>query len=258
MVKFAANLTMLYTEVPFLERFGLAAEDGFGAVEYISPYDETPDAVAHELNAHGLVQALFNLPVGDWSKGERGIACHPHRVEEFRAGLDTAITYAQALGCRKLNCLAGIVPEGTDRATAEATLVENLKYAAGRLAEVSVQLLLEPVNLRDIPGFFVSTTDHAEAILDAVGSNNLSIQYDFYHTQVMQGDLIATFERLRSRIGHVQIADNPGRHEPGTGEINYANIFAALDRLGYDGFVGCEYKPATTTRDGLSWMQRYK
>lgn len=257
MPQFAANLSMLYNEVPFLERFALAAEDGFGAVEYVSPYEYAAADIAAELKAHGLVQALFNLPAGDWSGGERGIACLPDRIEEFRSGVDTAITYAQALGCRKINCLAGIAGTGVDRAVHEATLVDNLKFAAGQLAEAGILLLLEPINLRDIPGFFVSTTDHAEVVLDAVGSDNLRIQYDFYHAQVTRGDLIPTLERLYHRIGHVQLADTPGRHEPGTGEINYANVLRALDRLGYSGFVGCEYKPRTTTRDGLSWMRHY-
>jgi hydroxypyruvate isomerase len=257
MPKFAANLSMLYTEFPFLERFGAAAADGFPAVEYISPYDEEPEAIAAELERYGLVQALFNLPAGNWGAGERGMGCLPDRVEEARKGVDTAIRYGKALGCNKINCLAGIAPKGIDRDVLEATLIDNLKYAAPRLADAGIQLLLEPINLRDIPGFFVSTTDHAEAILDAVGSDNLFIQYDIYHTQVMQGDLIATFERLQHEIGHVQLADNPGRHEPGTGEINYPNVLSALDRLGYDGFVGCEYKPAGGTSEGLSWIKPY-
>lgn len=257
MPKFAANLSMLYTQLPFMERFGAAAADGFPAVEYISPYDEAPEAIAAELERHGLVQALFNLPAGNWGAGERGVGCLPDRVEEARKGVDMAIRYGKALGCNKINCLAGIAPKGIDRDVLKATLIDNLKYAAPRLADAGIKLLLEPINLRDIPGFFISTTDHAEAILDAVGSDNVFIQYDIYHTQVMQGDLIATFERLQPRIGHVQLADNPGRHEPGTGEINYPNVLSALDRLGYDGFVGCEYKPAGGTSEGLSWIEPY-
>lgn len=257
MPKFAANLSMLYTDLPFLDRFDAAAKDGFPAVEYISPYDEDPEAIAERLERNGLVQALFNLPAGDWAKGERGMGCLPDRVDEARQGVVTAIRYAQALGCTKINCLAGIAPTGHDRDVLERTLIDNLKYAAPRLADAGVKLLLEPINQRDIPGFFVSTTDHAERILDAVGSDNLFIQYDLYHTQIMQGDLIATYERLRDRIAHVQLADNPGRHEPGTGEINYPNVLAALDRLGYDGFVGCEYKPKAGTSQGLSWMKSY-
>ncbi|WP_196258998.1 hydroxypyruvate isomerase [Pelagibacterium limicola] len=254
MPRFSVNLSFFYTDRPFLDRFAAAARDGFMAVEYVEPYQEDAETIAARLAENRLEQALFNLPPGDWAGGERGIGCLPDRVEEFRAGVDTAIRYARALGCKKINCLAGIAPKGIETSVLERTLIENLRYAAPRLADAGMKLLLEPINLRDIPGFFLSHTDHAEAILEAVGSDNLYLQYDVYHTQVMQGDLIATLERLFSRIAHVQIADNPGRHEPGTGEINYANVFAALDRLGYDGWVGCEYKP---TPAGLGWMQPY-
>jgi hydroxypyruvate isomerase len=256
--KFSANLTFLYTELPFLDRFAAAAADGFPAVEYVGPYDYSPEVIADLLKQHNLSQALFNLPAGDWAGGERGIGCFPNRVEEFQAGVATAIRYGKALGCTKINCLAGIAPAGVDRAVLQATLVANLKYAAPRLADAGIKLLMEPINQRDMPGFFVSTTDHAQAIMADVNSPNLFLQYDIYHTQVMQGDLLATYERLRDRIAHIQIADNPGRNEPGTGEINYANILPALDRLGYDGFVGCEYKPMTTTTAGLGWMRPYR
>ena len=258
MPKFSANLSFLYPELPFLDRFAAAARDGFPAVEYVGPYDHAPALIAGILRANGLVQALFNLPAGDWVAGERGIGCHPDRTEEFRAGIDTALAYGRALACPKINCLAGIAPAGADPAELDATLVANLKYAASRLAEAGIRLLMEPINLRDMPGFFVSTTTHAERILDAVGSPNLFIQYDIYHTQIMQGDLIPTFARLRERIAHVQIADTPGRHEPGTGEINYGFVLPELDRLGYDGFVGCEYKPLAGTSEGLAWMQRFR
>ncbi|MDB5531166.1 MAG: hydroxypyruvate isomerase [Devosia sp.] len=258
MPEFSANLTFLYTELPFLERFAAAAADGFPAVEYVGPYDHPPEVIADLLKQHNLKQALFNLPAGDWAGGERGIGCFPDRVEEFQAGVATAIRYGKALGCSKINCLAGIAPAGVDRDVLQSTLVENLKYAAPRLAEAGIKLLMEPINQRDMPGFFVSTTDHAEAIMADVNSSNLFLQYDIYHTQVMQGDLLSTYERLSNRIAHIQIADNPGRNEPGTGEINYANILPALDRLGYDGFVGCEYKPKTTTTAGLGWMQPYR
>lgn len=257
MPKFAANLSFLYPDKPFLDRFAAAALDGFPAVEYVGPYAFPADDIRTLLDRHGLKQALFNLPAGNWDAGERGIGCLPDRVEEFREGVDKAIAYAQALDCPKLNCLAGIAPADADPELLERTLVENLVYAARLCAEAGVRLLLEPINLRDIPGFFVSTTDHAERILDDVGSENLFLQYDIYHTQVMQGDLIATFERLANRIAHVQVADNPGRHEPGTGEINYANVFKILDAAGYDGFVGCEYKPLAGTSEGLGWMKPY-
>jgi hydroxypyruvate isomerase len=254
--KFAANLSFLYADKPFLDRFAAAALDGFPAVEYVGPYAFPADDIRALLDRHGLKQALFNLPAGNWDAGERGIGCLPDRVEEFREGVDKALAYAQALDCPKLNCLAGIAPADADPELLERTLVENLVYAARLCAEAGVRLLLEPINLRDIPGFFVSTTDHAERILDDVGSGNLFLQFDVYHTQVMQGDLIATFERLANRIAHVQVADNPGRHEPGTGEINYANVFKILD-AGYDGFVGCEYKPLAGTSEGLGWMRPY-
>lgn len=257
MLKFSANLSFLYTELPFLERFSAAAKDGFRAVEYMSPYVAPAEEIVGLLKAHRLEQALFNLPVGNWDAGERGIGCHPDRVEEFRDGVATAVRYAVALGCRKVNCLAGISPAGVAPHLLESTLVANLQYAAPRFAEAGVRLLLEPINLRDIPGFYVSTTHHAERLLAAVGSDNLRIQYDVYHTQVMQGDLVPTYARLKDRIGHIQIADTPGRNEPGTGEINYGFVLRELDRLGYDGWVGCEYKPKAGTSAGLGWMKPY-
>ncbi|MCD1634015.1 hydroxypyruvate isomerase [Martelella mediterranea] len=255
MPKFAANLSFLYADLPFLDRIAAAAKDGFPAVEYVGPYDFPEGDVAAALKAANVQQALFNLPAGDWAGGERGIGCLPDRVEEFKAGVDTAISYAKALGCPKINCLAGIAPKGIAAEKLEQTLVANLKYAAPRLADAGVKLLLEPINLRDIPGFFVSTTDHAERILEAVGSENLFIQYDIYHTQIMQGDLAETYRRLKAKIAHVQLADNPGRHEPGTGEINYPYLFNMLDAEGYDGFIGCEYKPSAGTTEGLGWMK---
>nr|WP_272209635.1 hydroxypyruvate isomerase [Marinicella sp. W31]MDC2875452.1 hydroxypyruvate isomerase [Marinicella sp. W31] len=255
MPKFAANLSFLYADLPFLDRIAAAAKDGFPAVEYVGPYDFPEGDVAAALKAANVKQALFNLPAGDWAGGERGIGCLPDRVEEFKKGVDTALSYAKALGCPKVNCLAGIAPKGIAAEKLEQTLVENLKYAAPRLADAGVKLLLEPINLRDIPGFFVSTTDHAERILEAVGSENLFIQYDIYHTQIMQGDLAETYRRLKTKIAHVQLADNPGRHEPGTGEINYLYLFNMLDAEGYDGFIGCEYKPSAGTTEGLGWMK---
>lgn len=255
MPKFAANLSMLYTEHSFIDRFAAAAADGFRAVEYVSPYEEPPEAIAAQLARHDLQQALFNLPAGNWGAGERGIACLPDRVAEFQTSVTRAIEYANLLGCRKVNCLAGIVPAGIEPDVAEATLVGNLRYAAERLSDAEISLVFEPINTRDIPGYFLTTTDQAERIMDRVGHSNLLIQYDFYHMQIMQGDLLPTFERLQSKIGHVQIADNPGRHEPGTGEINHDFIFRRLDELGYDGWVGCEYKPAASTSAGLGWLK---
>jgi hydroxypyruvate isomerase len=254
-VKFSANLSFLYQEHAFLDRFAAAKADGFPAVEYLGPYAEPKEKVVEALQSAGLEQALFNVPSGDWAGGERGIACLPDRIDEFRAGVATALDYATVLGCPKLNVISGIATSGADRQALEDVLVNNLKYAAPRCAEHGIKLLLEPINTRDIPGFFLTTTAQAERILDRVGDDNLYIQYDVYHMQVMQGDLVPTYERLRERIAHIQVADNPGRNEPGTGEINYRFVLSELERLGYDGFVGCEYKPRTTTTAGLGWIK---
>lgn len=255
MLKFCANLSQLYLEHAFLDRFAAAAADGFSGVEYRGPYDHPKELIAGLLQEHRLEQALFNLPAGDWDAGERGIACLPGREAEFRDGLEAAIDYALALGCTRLNCLAGLAPKDAAQEDLEATLVENLRHAASRLATVGIRLQLEALNRRDLPTCLVATTAQYEQIAAKVGSDNLFLQYDFYHMQVMQGDLIPTFARLQRRISHVQVADNPGRHEPGTGEINYGFIFAELRRLGYDGWIGCEYVPAGKTSDGLGWMR---
>jgi len=249
---------MLYPELPFLDRFAAAAADGFKAVEYVGAYDQEPAALKALLDQHGLTQALFNMPAGNWAAGERGIGCHPDRIAEFRQGVEKAIEYAKATGCTQVNCLAGIAPEGYDRPALELVLIDNLRYAAPRLADAGIKLLVEPINTRDIPGFLVNSTDHYERIASAVKHDNLYLQYDFYHMQVVQGDLIPTFLRLQSRIAHVQIADNPGRHEPGTGEVNYPNIFKALDEAGYTGWVGAEYKPKAGTSAGLGWFEPWR
>jgi hydroxypyruvate isomerase len=256
-VKFSANLSFLYQELDFLDRFAAAARDGFPAVEYMAPYAEPKEKVAETLRANGLVQALFNAPSGDWSGGERGIASLPGREAEFRTGIATALDYAKALACPKVNVISGLIKPGADLDAMEATLVANLRWAAPRCADAGVKLLIEPINTRDIPGFFLTTTRHAERILDRVGHPNLYIQYDVYHAQVMQGDLIPTYERLRERIAHIQVADNPGRNEPGTGEIAWSYVLPAIERLGYDGYIGCEYKPKTTTTAGLGWLKPF-
>jgi hydroxypyruvate isomerase len=256
MPRFAANLTMLFTEVPFLDRFERAALAGFKAVEFLFPYAHPAEEIRRRLDEHQLTLVLHNLPAGDWDAGERGIACLPDRVDEFRAGVAKAITYAKALGVTQLNCLAGRAPAGVDPAVLNRTLVENLRFAAAALRLADLKLLLEPINTVDIPGFFVSRTVEALAIIDEVGADNLFLQYDLYHAQRMEGELAATLEKHLARIAHVQLADNPGRHEPGTGEINYPFLFAHLDRIGYRGWVGCEYKPATTTEAGLHWRQQ--
>ncbi|MDH1262693.1 hydroxypyruvate isomerase [Pseudomonas sp. GD03944] len=257
MPRFAANLSMLFTEVDFLDRFAAAADAGFSGVEYLFPYDFTATEIKARLDANRLEQVLFNLPAGDWAKGERGIACHPDRVEEFRSGVDTAIAYAKVLGNTQINCLAGIRPQGVDCATVEQTFVDNLRYAADKLQAAGIRLVMEMINTRDIPGFYLNTTEQALAIREKVGSANLYLQYDIYHMQIMEGDLARTAETHLAAINHVQLADNPGRHEPGTGEINYRFLFAHLDRIGYQGWIGCEYKPLTTTSAGLGWMKTH-
>ncbi|SHF27509.1 hydroxypyruvate isomerase [Modicisalibacter ilicicola DSM 19980] len=258
MPKFAANLSMLFTEEAFFDRFDAAAKAGFKGVEYLSPYDHAAADIKARLDANGLTQVLFNLPAGDWGAGERGIACHPDRVEEFRRGVDTAIEYATVLGCKQVNCLAGIKPESVSDAEAHGTLVDNLRFAAEKLGENGILLIAEPINTRDIPGFFLNYSAQALALFDEAGSNNLKLQYDIYHMQIMEGDLAPTIEQHLARIAHIQIADNPGRHEPGTGEINYPFLFAHLDRLGYAGWVGCEYKPLAGTREGLGWLDNLR
>ena len=257
MPRFAANLSMLFTEQDFLARFDAAAKAGFSGVEYLFPYDFTSAELKAQLQAHGLTQVLFNLPAGDWAQGERGIACLPDRVEEFRAGVDLAIAYAQVLGNTQVNCLAGIRPQGVACATVETTFVSNLRYAADRLQAAGIRLVMEMINTRDIPGFYLTTTDQALDIQAKVGSDNLALQYDIYHMQIMEGDLAPTLSAHLGKINHVQLADNPGRHEPGTGEINYRFLFEHLDTLGYQGWVGCEYKPLTTTEAGLGWLKTH-
>lgn len=254
MPKFAANLTMLFNEVGFLDRFEAAAKAGFTAVEYLFPYDYEKADLTRRLEMFGLKQVLHNLPAGNWAAGERGIAIFPERRDEFRRGVEEAIGYAKALKCPQLNCLVGIAPGGADWAVLQRTLVENLRFAAGALKQEGIKLLIEPINTRDIPGFFLTHTRQAAALIEEVGSDNLFIQYDIYHMQIMEGDLAPTIEKHLPRIAHVQLADNPGRHEPGTGEINYPFLFRHLDRIGYKGWIGCEYKPATTTAAGLSWF----
>jgi hydroxypyruvate isomerase len=256
MPRFAANLSMLFTEVPFLDRFERAAKAGFEAVEFLFPYEWEPAEIRRRLDDHGLKLVLHNLPAGDWAAGERGIGCLPDRVAEFRAGVDRAIGYAQALGVPQLNCLAGKAPAGADDARLRATFVENLAHAAAALKRAGLRLLIEPINTYDIPGFWLNRTAQAAAVLAEVGTDNAFIQYDIYHAQRMEGELAATLQKYLPQIGHVQLADNPGRHEPGSGEIHYPFLFAHLDRIGYTGWVGCEYKPATTTEAGLGWRQR--
>ena len=254
MPQFAANLTMLFTERPFLERFEAARKAGFDAVEFLFPYAWPATEIKALLDQHQLKLVLHNLPAGDWDAGDRGIACDPTRVAEFRAGVAQAIDYAQVLGVPQLNCLIGKVPAGADPKQVDATVVENLRYAAAELEKHGLRLLIEAINTFDIPGFHLNRTAQAIALIEEVGSPNLWLQHDVYHMQRMEGELANTIARHLPRIAHMQIADTPGRHEPGTGEINYAWLFRFIDQLGYDGWIGCEYKPAAGTREGLGWI----
>jgi hydroxypyruvate isomerase len=256
MPRFAANLTMLFTEVPFLDRFDLAAQAGFKAVEFLFPYAFSAVDIKRRLDDNGLELVLHNLPAGDWEAGERGIACDPQRVDAFRTGVARAMDYAKALGVGQLNCLAGKAPAGVATEALRDTFVSNLSFAATVLKSAQLRLLIEPINRFDIPGFYLNYTAQAAAILDAVNADNVLIQYDIYHAQRMEGELAATILKYLPRIGHIQLADNPGRNEPGTGEINYPFLFAHLDRIGYRGWVGCEYKPATSTQAGLGWLPK--
>ncbi len=258
MPRFAANLTMLFNEVDFMERFGAAARAGFRGVEYLFPYSYERNRLADLLAQHDLTQVLFNLPAGDWPAGERGIACLPDRTGEFLDGVGKAIEYASLLRCRQVNCLAGILPAGVPAARAHETFVANVAAAAGELERHGIRLLIEPINTRDFPGFFLNRTRQALDVIAESGSKNLALQYDVYHMQIMEGDLAYTIEKNLGSIEHIQVADNPGRHEPGTGEIHYPFLFAHLDRLGYTGWVGCEYKPVGSTEAGLAWLRPYR
>lgn len=256
MPRFAANLTMLFTEQPFLDRFELAAKAGFKAVEFLFPYAHPAQEIKQRLDDNGLKLVLHNLPAGDWDGGERGIACLPDRKEDFKSGVAKAIEYAKVLDVGQLNCLAGKAPAGVADDKLRATFVENLAFAAKALKAEGLKLLIEPVNGIDIPGFYLTRSAQALAILDEVGSDNAYLQYDIYHMQRTEGELAATLQKHLPRIAHVQLADNPGRNEPGTGEINYPFLFAHLDRIGYEGWIGCEYKSAGRTEDGLGWLQK--
>jgi hydroxypyruvate isomerase len=252
--RFAANLSMLFTERPLLQRFESAARAGFAAVELQFPYELPAEALREQLQAHRLTMVLHNLPAGDWAAGERGIACHPGREDEFRAGVARAIDYARTLGVPQLNCLAGRTLPGVPAALQRQTLVQNLRHAAAALQDAGLTLLVEPLNRRDVPGFWLHGSEQALALMDEVGASNLRLQYDLYHAQREEGELAATLQRHLARIGHVQVADNPGRHEPGSGEIHYPFLFAHLDCIGYTGWVGCEYHPAAGTEAGLGWL----
>lgn len=255
MPKFAANLTMLFTEVPFMDRFSLAREAGFTHVEYLFPYLFKAEDLKAELDKHDLQQVLFNLPAGDWAAGERGIAALPGRSDEFRAGVQQAIEYAKVLGVNRVNCLVG--KRVTDHSDEEhwQTLVQNIRFAAAELAAYEIELVIEPINHFDIPGFFINRTEQAIRLIDEVGSLNVRVQYDIYHVQREEGEITATFRKNVARIGHIQIADNPGRHQPGTGEINFPFLFRQIDESGYTGWIGLEYIPETNTTASFGWMK---
>lgn len=257
MPKFSANLSMLFKEVDFLDRFELAARAGFKAVEFMFPYEWDKNELKRRLTEHNLELVLHNLPPGDWSAGERGLACLPGRVNEFRDGIGRAIEYATALGCPRLNCLAGIPPATLSDEERRRTLVSNVRYAAEEMRKAGLVLMVEALNSFDMPGFCLNTTRDALDLIQQVGHPNLFIQYDVYHMQMMEGKLIKTMRENLSAIAHIQIADVPGRHEPGTGEINFDNLFRSLDDMGYRGWIGCEYIPAGQTEAGLGWIRKY-
>jgi hydroxypyruvate isomerase len=255
MPRFAANLSMLFTEVPFLDRFERAAKAGFEGVEFLFPYPFPAAEIKARLEANGLALALFNTPAGDWEKGERGLACLPSRVDDFRRGVAQAIEYATVLGAPQVHCMAGLAPEGATDADLRRTYVANLKHAADALGKAGLNAVIEPINHYDIPRYYLNRTAQALSVVDEVGASNLLVQYDIYHAQRTEGELANTIERHLPRIGHMQLADNPGRHEPGTGEVNWPFLFAHIDRLGYRGWIGCEYKPAGDTEAGLGWFE---
>lgn len=254
MPKFAANLNWLFTDLPMLDRFEAARQAGFNAVEYMFPYDYDINHLVDKLRSQNLIQVLFNMPPGNWETGDRGLGCLPDRVGAFRNSVQTAIDAAKALKCPAVNCLSGIPAPDSDPELLEQTFVENLRYAASEFAKHDIRLVIEAINTRDMPGFYLNTSSQAFDIIEKVGSKNLSLQYDIYHMQVMEGDLANTLAANLHRIGHLQLADNPGRSEPGTGEINYPFLFRHIDKIGYKGWIGCEYKPTDDTVAGLGWM----
>lgn len=258
MPRFAANLSLMYTEHTFPERFAAAAADGFHGVEYLFPYACSAAELAIQLREHRLEQVLFNLPPGDWDAGERGLACLPGRHVDFRDSVELALDYAAALGCRRLHVMAGVVPAGSSRSVCRQVYVTNLRHACMRAATHGVTLLIEPINPRDMPGYFLNRQDEAHAIVAEVGADNLQVQMDLYHAQIVEGDLATALRRYLAGIGHIQIAGVPERHEPDRGEINYPYLFDLLDTLGYRGWVGCEYRPQHGTRSGLGWLHTWR
>jgi hydroxypyruvate isomerase len=258
MPRFAANLSMMFNEVPFLDRFALAAKAGFKGVEFLFPYDHPAAEIAARLKDNGLQQVLFNAPAGDFGKGERGMAAIPGKQAAFRDSIKIALEYANVLACPRLHIMAGLKPEGVAHDTLTAVYGANLAYAAEECAKAGVKPIIEPINHRDIPGFFLNTTDQAAAIIAAIGPEKLGLQFDLYHCQITEGDVVKRVEKHLPLIAHMQVADTPGRHEPGTGEVNWPFVFKTIDALGFRGWIGCEYRPAGETLAGLSWFAPYK
>ena len=258
MPRFAANLSMMFNEVPFLDRFALAAKAGFKGVEFLFPYEHPAAEIAARLKDNGLQQVLFNAPAGEFAKGERGMAAIPGKQAAFRDSIKMALEYATSLACPRLHIMAGLKPEGVAHDTLTAVYGANLAYAAEEFAKVGVKPIIEPINHRDIPGFFLNTTDQAAAIIAAVGPEKLGMQFDLYHCQITEGDVVKRVEKHLPLIAHMQVADTPGRHEPGTGEVNWPFVFKTIDALGFRGWIGCEYRPAGETLAGLSWFAPYK
>jgi hydroxypyruvate isomerase len=266
MPRFAANLSMLYPELDFLDRFEAAARDGFRAVEYLFPYAHAPRELVARLQANGLQQVLFNTPPGDWERGERGLACLPGREAEFRDAVRQALDYAVALSCPRIHIMAGLVPGGMEREAVQPTYIDNLRWAAAEAAKTGHDLLIEPINQRDIPHFFLNRQDHAHEIVEAVDAPNVKVQMDLYHCQIVEGDVAMKIRKYlpTGRVGHFQIAGVPERHEPDVGEMNYGYLFQVIDEVsaqcGWQGWIGCEYRPrrgavANGTSDGLDWLR---
>lgn len=258
MPRFAANLSMLYPQHDFLDRFAAARADGFDAVEYLFPYDYSAEELRRRLDDNGLVQALFNAPPGDWAAGERGIASLPGRESEFRAGFQRALDYAAVLKNDRIHVMAGLLPDETQRAVHHAVYLENLTFAAEQAAKAGITVLLEPINPRDMPGFFLNRQDQGQAVCKEVGAANLKVQFDCYHCQIVEGDIESKLRRDFAGIGHIQIAGVPHRHEPDRNEVNYPYLFDVFDELGYDGWVGCEYRPRGDTSEGLAWLREWR
>ena len=255
MPRFAANLTMMYNEHPFPDRFGAAARDGFRGVECLFPYDFPAADLKARLDEHQLTQALFNAPPGDWVQGERGMASLPERTDEFRRSIDKALAYARVLGNRKLHVMAGLIAPDQSRERHRETYLQNLAWAAQAVEADGITIVIEPINTRDMPGYFLNRQDDAQAICAAVGASNLQVQFDCYHCQIVEGDLSVKLKRDMARIGHIQIAGVPDRHEPDSGEVNYPWLLDLIDSLGYEGWIGCEYRPRAGTSAGLGWLR---